>query len=251
MDGSYLALLAAVGIVSGFMAGFLGIGGGIIVIPAMVFVVGTSANVATGISVVEALFATISGLLVYRRQRSVNVRLGLALGLSGVVGALVGAFGSAQLTGQTILTLYLILVVIAFALLLIPRRPSRSEDDSVDLRMAIPIGLGVGVVSGLLGVGGGFLLMPLLISALRVPIRTAVGTALLVIIMTTFASATGKIATGQFDLQIGLPVVIGGVVGAQLGARVNARVSPGVVRVTLTLVLLAIIVRTGIDLFGR
>ncbi len=100
----------------------------------------------------------------------------------------------------------------------------------------------------MLGVGGGFVMIPLMISVLRVPTRVAVGTSLMVILMTTLAGATGKIATGQFDWQMALCVIVGSILGAQFGGRANSRVSPRMIRLALAVLLLGIALRTGADL---
>ena len=96
--------------------------------------------------------------------------------------------------------------------------------------------------------GGGFVIIPLMIAVLRVPTRIAVGTSLLVVLMTTLAGAMGKIATGQFDLQMAAFVILGSIVGAQLGGRLNSRVSAKTLRASLALLLVAIGLRTGMDL---
>lgn len=247
MDLFSLGVLVAVGLGSGFLAGFLGIGGGVVVIPALVYGVGLPIKLATGISIVEAFFATLSGLFAHRHNRTVNYRLGLALGLYGAVGALLGAVASAYLTNRMLLALYVSLVA-GSLLLLLTRRGEGSKTVAVNRWAAAVSGFGVGFVAGLVGVGGGFLLIPLLISVLRVPTRVAVGTTLMVVIMTTFAGATGKIVTGQFDPQAGIPVVVSGVVGAQLGGKVNAKVPARAIRVSLALLLAAITIRAGLDL---
>lgn len=245
---SYVGL-TVVGLVSGFLAGFLGIGGGIIVVPALVFAAGLPVKLAAGISLVEAFFATLSGLLCHRRNRTVNTRLGLALGSGGILGAMIGSVGSAYLSGRLIMGLFILPVSAALLLIfLAPKDDLSSSGQEPSLWVAAPLGFGVGVISGLLGVGGGFLMVPLMIAVLRVQTKTAVGTSLLVILMTTLVGATGKIATGQFDFAMGICVVAFGIAGAQVGGRVNAHAPGKVIRGTLTLVLVAILVRTLIDL---
>ncbi|MHB0871461.1 MAG: sulfite exporter TauE/SafE family protein [Chloroflexota bacterium] len=250
MDLSSLAVLVAIGLVGGFMAGFLGIGGGIVMIPLLMYGAGLPMKLVTGISMVQAFFATSSGLLIHRRHRTVNVRLGVTLGIAGVIGALAGAVGSSVLSGRTLLSIYMILVGIAIALLLFAPRNEKTDCPDIKVWRAFPLGLGVGSLAGMLGVGGGFIMTPLMISVLRIPTKIAVGTSLLMILPTTFSGAIGKIATGQFDLPIAAAVITGSVIGAQFGGRVNSRVSPRVIRTSLALLLVGILIRTGMDLFA-
>ncbi len=248
MDLASFGELTGIGLVGGFMAGFLGIGGGIVIIPLLLYGLGVSMKLATGISMFQAFFATLSGVVIHRRNRTVNTRLGVTLGLSGVVGGIVGAVGAAQMSSRLLLGLYLLLVLLSLTLLLFAPRKEKSHEVVVSMRLALPIGLGVGILAGMLGVGGGVVLIPLMISVLRIPTKVAVGTSLVVILMTTLAGAAGKIATGQVDLQIAAFVIAGSIAGAQLGGRVNSRVSPRVVRVSLSLLLIGIVIRTGLDL---
>jgi len=230
------------------MAGFLGIGGGVIIIPLLLYGAGLSIKLAAGISMVQAFFATLSGLLIHRRNHTLDLRLGAVLGSAGVVGAFLGSVGSAELSARALLYIYFLLLLASLTLLFFAPRTDRAKPSNANLALAVPIGLGVGTLAGMLGVGGGFVLIPLMIAVMRVPTRIAVGTSLVVILTTTLAGSTGKIATGQFDASIAFFVILGSIVGAQVGGRVNSRVSPRGLRLCLTLLLSTITVRTAIDL---
>src|SRR5512141_40171 len=126
MDPVSLAGFLGIGLLAGFMAGFLGIGGGVIIIPLLLYGVpalptathiNMTMQLVTGISIVQAFFATVSGLVVHRRARTVNMRLGLVLGSAGVIGALVGSVGSARISNHILLVLYPFLLLLSLALL--------------------------------------------------------------------------------------------------------------------------------------
>ncbi len=250
MDWVSIAALGSIGLASGFLAGFLGIGGGVIIVPALVFAAGLPVKLASGISIVEVFFATLSGLVVHRRNRTVDLRLGCLLGSGGVVGASIGSVGSAFLSGRTLLILFLVPLSAALLLLSFAPTDGKEVQSRTSFWIAGCSGMGIGIVSGLLGIGGGFLLVPLMISVLRVPTKVAVGTSLLVILMTSFAGAAGKVATGQFDLQIGLFVVVGAIVGAHMGGKVSSRLSARAIRISLSALLIAIMARTGLALLA-
>ncbi len=248
MDELKIIELAVIGLAGGFMAGLVGIGGGIVIIPLLVYVAGLPVKLATGISMVQAFFATVSGLLIHRRNRTVDTKLGIILGAMGISGALVGSFGSAYLSGRTLLTIYLLLVIVAVVLMFMAPRGSESSSYRIHYPLAAALGLAVGALAGALGVGGGFIMTPLMISVLKIPTRVAVGTSLLMILPTTFSGSIGKVATGQFDLAIAMVIVAGSIVGAQFGGRANARFSPRTIRLALTVLLIVIMIRTAADL---
>lgn len=250
MDLVTMGVLAAIGLVGGFMAGLLGLGGGIIIIPMLLYGAALPMKLATGISMVQAFFATVSGVIIHRRNRTVNVRLGITLGAAGVVGALVGSFASASMAPKLLLSVYFSLVALSIVLMFFAPKQEKSGSVEVNFPLAFVLALIVGVLAGMLGVGGGFIMTPLMISVLKIPTRMAVGTSLLMIIPTTFSGGIGKIATGQFDLLTATPVIVGSIIGAQFGGRVNAMVSPKVIRTVLVLLLIGILIRTAFDLFG-
>ena len=243
--------LTAIGLAGGFMAGLVGIGGGIVIIPLLVYVAGLPVNIATGVSMVQAFFATVSGLVVHRKKRTVDVKLGILLGAMGVIGALIGSLGSKWLSDLTLLTVYFALVVVAIILMFMAPKGADATEYKYFAPLAGALGLIVGVLAGMLGVGGGFIMTPLMISVMRLPTRVAVGTSLLMILPTTLSGSVGKIATGQVDFSIALVVIVGSIIGAQFGGRANSRVAPSMVRLVLTVLLAVILIRTGIDLVSR
>lgn len=246
-----LISLAAIGLAGGFMAGLVGIGGGIVIIPLLVYVGGLPVNIATGISMIQAFFATLSGLVVHRKKRTVDVRLGVLLGATGVIGAAIGSFGSKSLSDLVLLTVYFVLVVVAVILMFMAPRGADATEYKYFAPLAGALGLIVGVLAGMLGVGGGFIMTPLMISVMRIPTRVAVGTSLLMILPTTMSGSIGKIATGQVDFSVAAIVIVGSIIGAQVGGRANSKVSPSTVRLALTVLLIVILLRTGVDLAGR
>ena len=251
MDPAFLIQqlgLLAIGLIGGFVAGLLGLGGGVIIIPMLVYGAGLSMTLSTGISMVQAFFATTSGVIIHRRNRTIDVRLGIVLGIAGVLGAIVGSVWSATLGDMVLKWVYFGLVITSIILLFFAPKVEKTGPVKINLFLAFPLALGVGVLAGMLGVGGGFIMTPLMISVLRIPTKLAVGTSLLMIIPTTFTGGIGKIITGQFDLSIASVVIAGSIVGAQFGGRVNSRVSSRTIKRSLIVLLMAILLRTGYDL---
>ncbi len=250
MDLLLFGKLAGIGLVGGVLAGFVGIGGGVVIVPLLIYIAGLPVKLATGVSMVQAFFATISGVVVHRRNHTVDLRLGIALGASAVIGGFIGSFGSAYIPDRVLLTVYFCLVVFAVFLMFLAPKDGQPERVNPSLPPTLLMGLGIGIVAGMLGVGGGFIGTPLMIALLHIPTRIAVGTSLLMILPTTVSGSIGKIATGQFDLQMATAIIVGSIIGAQIGGRMNARVAPKAIRATLIVLLVIIMARTGADLIG-
>lgn len=277
-------LLVALGALVGFISGMFGIGGGFLMTPMLVFF-GIPPAVAVASMANHVAASSMSSVIAYSRRRAVDLRMGGVLAAGGVVGAFVGveAFRWLRLLGQADLVVavsYLLFLGVIGALMLresvgaILRQrrgqppPPRGERRPVwlyglPLKMRFPrsrlyisvipplaLGAFVGVLSAIMGVGGGFILVPAMIYVLRMPAAVVVGTSLLQIIVTT--SLTGVLQAGRnqtVDIVLATLLLIGGVVGAQLGARASARFRAEELRAILALIVLAVGLRMGLGLF--
>lgn len=275
-------VILAMGFGVGFLSGMFGIGGGFLLTPLLMFYgIPPAVAVATGTSQLTAV--TMSGVLTNWKRRTVDFRLGWALVAGGAVGALGGAglFGWLQHLGQieTVITLsYVVMLGTVGALMLIEtlRTLRCKTDDPVETRgpgqhrwihrlplkvrfaearlyiSVIPpvlLGVFVGLLSAVLGVGGGFLLVPVMIYLLRVPTAIAIGTSLFQILfvsaLTTVFQAAGNYSV---DIMLALILIIGGVVGVQYGVRVGARLRAVELRLLLALLVLAVAAKLLADI---
>jgi uncharacterized membrane protein YfcA len=222
------ALLALpFGLAIGLSLGLVGGGGAIIAVPVLVYVLGESVKQATTASLVIVGATALVGTFDHGRRGRVRVRLALALGAGGALGALVGTTLNRLANPDTILFLFaFVLLAAAYAMLRSgeePQRERRRRAAEIWLR-ALPAGAGAGVLTGFFGVGGGFLIVPLLVLLFGLPIKAAVGTSLLVIALTSAAALTAHVATGAFDWAVAVAFTAGGVAGALAGSRVSAHV---------------------------
>ena len=277
-------LLVALGALVGFISGMFGIGGGFLMTPMLVFL-GIPPAVAVASMANHVAASSMSSVIAYSRRKAVDLRMGAVLAGGGVVGAFAGveAFRWLRLLGQADLVValsYLIFLGVIGALMLreslgaILRRrrgqapPPRGDRRPVwlyglPLKMRFPrsrlyisvipplsLGAFVGVLSAIMGVGGGFILVPAMVYVLRMPASMVVGTSLLQIIVTT--SLTGVLQAGRnqtVDIVLASLLLLGGVLGAQLGARASARFRAEELRAILALIVLAVGLRMGLGLF--
>lgn len=253
MTLTFALVLFALGVSGAFIAGLLGVGGAIVMIPLLLYVpplldVGRlSVKAVAGVTMVQVLVAATSGMLAHRRHRAVSAELAWVGGFSMATGSLIGAVGSYYVQEQWLLLVFALMVTSALVLMFAPieflRPPVRAEAQGFSrVRTGLVAG-GVGIAAGLVGAGGAFLLVPLLLVVVGVPIRVTIGSSLAITAVSAAAGVFGKVVTGQVPYGAAIAVALGAVPGAQLGAAVSRRLSGEQLRLALGLVIAVIAVR--------
>jgi uncharacterized membrane protein YfcA len=281
MPVAVLLILLVSGAV-GFVSGMVGVGGGFIMTPALIFMgVPAPVAVATGASQIAA--TSFSGIMTQTRRKSVDWRMGLLLSIGGVVGSAGGValFERLLRLGQLDLivsVLYLILLSgVGFLMVResyrfwrgrpaksvsILRRPLKTIVHNLPFRLRFPrsglyisvlpplgIGFAIGALSAIMGIGGGFILIPAMIYLLRMPTNVVIGTSQFqVLVIASLIVVLQSIATQTVDLVLAGLLMVGGVVGAQIGARVGAGLKAEYVRGILGALLMAASLKFLFDL---
>lgn len=243
--------LLILGLLGGFLSGLLGLGGAVVMIPLMLAVpplVGagqlTMKEVA-GLSMLQVLASSVSGILVHHKNNFVNGKVLLSVGIPMGICALAGAYFSQHMGNRTLLIFFGILVFVAFIMLLV--RPPESVDAPVEefkfrLIPSLLIGSFVGFVSGAVGAGGGFILIPLMIIVLRVPVKVTVGTSLGIVFIGALTGSIGKLLSMQVHLASAIPLILGSIPAAQLGAKYSKAMKPCTIhRILLAVVLFSMV----------
>lgn len=235
-----IVAFALVGLATGVLSGTLGVGGGFILVP-LLTLTGVPIHEAVGTSLAFIVLVSGAGAARHIHQSSADVRLAAAIAIPGVVTAQLGAHLAHGLDEHVLMLIFgLVLVAVAVWMLLAPELPEGSSSDyGVDLPRAALVGLVVGFASGVLGVGGGFLLVPALVLLLAIPLAVAVGTSLLAIILPAISGAVAYAALGSIDWTALAATVPFGVLGALYGARLAVRLPEPALRVAFDVVLLA------------
>lgn len=238
-------LAAALGLVVGVVIGGLGGGGAVLTVPALVYVVGQSAQDATAGSVVIVGITAVVGVLVRVGGGLVRWRTGLALGAVGIPSAALGTLANQRVAEPVLLLSFAALTVLAAVALVADSRRDPVEPDApvaagsgggvaappavasrVDLAVKIVVcGAAIGFLTGFLGVGGGFLLVPALVIVLRMPMTYAVGTSLLIIAINSAAAFATRAGVTGFDWAVLVPFTVAAVAGSFLGKLVCERLS--------------------------
>jgi uncharacterized protein len=279
-------LVFAMGLAVGFISGMFGIGGGFLMTPLLIFIgVSPAVSVASVASHIAA--SSFSGVITYWRRRAVDFALAMMLLAGGFIGTAAGVwlFTVLREVGQLDLTIalsYVILLSTVGSLMIMEsvqaimrerhgkpvelRRPgSHTWFHGLPLKQrfkqsriyvsVIPIwaiGFSIGFIGAVMGIGGGFLLVPMLIYFLRVPTAVVVGTSM-VLTLVTMASATvlHALTNHLVDAVLALILMVGGVIGAQFGARAGQNIRGEQLRLMLGLLVLAVGLRFAIGLVVR
>ncbi|RZJ05906.1 MAG: sulfite exporter TauE/SafE family protein [Brevundimonas sp.] len=279
-------LLVLLGAVVGFVSGLFGIGGGFLMAPFLIFL-GIPPAVAVASQASHVVASSTSGVISYSSQKAVDYKIGALMAAGGVLGALLGVelFRYLRLLGQADLVValsYLLLLGTVGAMMLYEslgqimrrvrgevaphkerRRPlwlyglplkMRFPRSGLYISAIPPFALGgfVGVLSAIMGVGGGFILVPVMLYVLRMRAGVVVGTSLFQIIIVTAMTTILQAGRNQtVDIVLSTLLLLGGVVGAQYGAKLSARFRAEELRLLLGLIVLGVGIYMGLELFVR
>lgn len=227
-------LLASLGIICGFFSGLLGIGGGIIMAPLLLYIPPIlgfepfSMHTVAGLTIVQGLVACISGVIVHKRFNSVSGRLAGWMGATIFITALLGGAGSGYASNHLLLLIFGALALLAAILLLKPGAKEKKMEDVADLSFslwrAVSTAGSVGVLGGMVGQGGSFILIPLMTSFVHIPTRIAIGSNLAIVLLSSAAGFLGKAFTGQIEWLLAIPIVLTVIPSTQLGGILSHRV---------------------------
>jgi len=278
-----LFFLIGIGGAVGFLSGLFGVGGGFLLTPLLIFT-GIPASVAVASVTAQVVAASTSGALSYWRRDGIDLHLALYLMLAGVLGAFggVSAFSAFRAIGQLDLVIsfgYLLFLGLIGGLMLseavrslLRRRAGVVTRDKlpgqhnwvhglpmrirfkrsnlyVSVLPVLLIGAGIGFLGALLGIGGGFILVPALIYILRVPGSVVIGTSLIQVVAVMSASTILHAVNSQsVDILLAFCLMVGGVIGAQFGASAGKYLRGDQLRALLALLVLAVAIRFGFTL---
>jgi uncharacterized protein len=252
-------LLPFLGFFIGILATLTGVGGGIIIVPLLTLAYAFAPANAVGTSLLAVLITAVAATVGYSRQKRIDYKTGLLLATTTVPGALLGAFLT-SLTSPIILglTFGVFLIFVALRVILQASRigkdlPSHHSIEETKLNLkaswyktrwrlvtGVTLGFLGGVASGLLGVGGGIILVPILSLVLELDIHVAVATSMFTMIATSITGAVQHYALANINFEYALLLGFGAVVGAQLGAFASKRISGRNLQLLFALMLLAV-----------
>lgn len=267
----------------GFLSGMYGVGGGFLLTPILIFIgVPPAVAVATGAN--QLIGSSVSGVLAHWKRGNVDIKMGVVLLIGGVVGSTLGVwlFTYLKTLGQIDLVIkicYVAFLGIVGGLMLIEsinailaRRAKkrrrlhqhnwlhglpfkmrfRRSRLYISIFLPLLVGALVGILSAIMGVSGGFIIVPAMIYFLGMPTSVVVGTSLFqIIFVTANVTILQSVSNQTVDVLLAMLLLVGGVIGAQIGARAGAKIQAEQLRGLLALIVLAVCIAMGVDLVSH
>ncbi|MEL6521121.1 MAG: sulfite exporter TauE/SafE family protein [Pseudomonadota bacterium] len=276
-------LLLGLGGMVGILSGMFGVGGGFLMTP-LLFFIGIPPAVAVATEANQIVASSFSGLLAHLRRRTVDLRMGVVLLIGGLAGAALGVaiFNFLKGMGQVDLLVrlcYVVFLGVVGGLMFIEslraiRRARSSEPVKIAPRKSrgwisvlpfkmrfrtsglyisvippLAVGVVVGILAAIMGVGGGFIMVPAMIYILGMPTKVVVGTSLFqIIFVTAFTTLLHATTNYTVDMMLAVLLLVGGVIGAQVGTRIGVRLKAEQLRILLAALVLAVCGKLAFDL---
>lgn len=235
-----MLLTLSLSLIIGLLLGLLGGGGSILTVPMLVYLLNVEPKTAIVTSFVVVGISSLMALIPHARRRSVCWKSGLFFGLSGMLGAFAGGRLAAHFSSDLLMTLFG-LISLSTGLLMLRRTKGKADADAKMEPLSVcPLkvpylrvlfdGFFVGGLTGMVGVGGGFLIVPALTLLVGLPMHGAVGTSLLIIVMNALAGLAGYSQHAALDVPLTMIVTAGALVGSGLGAVISGYIKPAWLR---------------------
>ena len=273
-------LLLGLGGLVGLLSGLFGVGGGFLITPLLLFI-GIPAPVAVATGANQVVASSVSGVLTHLQRKSVDLTMGATLLAGGLVGSTVGIWVFNRVSEAGLIDLFVQLSYVIFlgligALMLQeslralrrarqskpqPRRSHtwvqhmpfkvkfRTSGLYISVLPPLVVGFAVGILSAIMGVGGGFIMVPAMIYLLGMPTKVVIGTSLFqILFVSAYATLMHAVINNSVDILLAAVLIVGGVIGSQLGTRLGVRLKAEQLRILLALLVLIVCFKIALDL---
>lgn len=239
-------ILFLIGIGGGFLSGLLGLGGAVIMIPLTLllpplFVAGAlSMKAISGLSMLQVLGSSASGLMVHHKNKFIHYQTLVMVGVPTAVFSFAGSYLSKYMESLELLVIFGGVVLLSLLMLLLDKKSHARNHEEFVLHkvVAVVIGSIIGLLSGTVGIGGGFLLLPVMMLLLKMPVKMAMATSLGIVFLGAITGSIGKIMTLQVDMPLALAIITGSVPASHLGAKLHKALHPRTLKTLLVCALL-------------
>ncbi|WP_022870106.1 sulfite exporter TauE/SafE family protein [Yaniella halotolerans] len=245
--------LVLLGLAVGVSSGLFGIGGGIIILPALVYLLGYKTRIAVGTSLLAVVLPSIVGVISYAAESNVNLLMAALLAAGSIFGAPIGSWLLSIVPQRAVqwgFIAFMILVIISL-FVVVPSRDATVDIDMLTGVGLVALGLFTGVMSGLLGIGGGVIVVPLLVVLFGESDLVAKGTSLLMVIATGIAGTVSNVLRKNVDPAGALTIGLSAAIMTPLGVWAAHALAPAIANMVFAAFLVIVIARMLVDVFSR
>lgn len=258
MDIGFVVAIFLIGLIGSFFSGMIGIGGAIINFPMLLYIPAAlgiaefTAYEVSGITAIQVFFATLGGVIAYRKGGFLNKKLIGYMGISILIGSFVGGLGSTRMPESVINVVYGILAITAAVMMLIPKK-GLDDIPLVQIKfnkwLAASLALVVGIGAGIVGAGGAFLLVPIMLTVLKIPTRVTIASSLAITLISSIGAIIGKVSSGQVEILPSFIMVVASLIASPLGVLAGKRVNTKLLQLILAILIVTTAVKIWIDIF--
>ncbi|WP_020619255.1 sulfite exporter TauE/SafE family protein [Paenibacillus daejeonensis] len=259
LDMMWILLLFTIGFIGSFLSGMVGIGGSIIKYPMLLYIppalgfVAFRAQEVAAVSAIQVFFATLAGMLAYRKGSLINLKLVVTMGIPIVIGGFLGGYGSRWLPDNAINITYALMALAAAVMMFLPKRGSDDSDYAgltFNRTLAAATAAAVGLLSGIVGAAGAFITVPIMLVLLRIPTRVAIASSLAITFIASIGTTAGKIMGGHMLWLPAAVMVIASILAAPLGAMAGKRMNVKVLQWLLAALITATVIKIWMDILA-
>jgi len=240
--------LIPLGFAAGLLGSIIGLGGGIIIVPVLTFF-GFSPALAASNSIFAVFSNAIASSISYAKQRRIEYSIGLKLGLLSIPGTVVGAFISSEITPSIFKILFALILISASIYIFSKRKIEQKNYNLSKQIMILAIGASfvAGIISGLFGVGGGIIFVPLMVVAMGLSMKNAAPTSQFILLFASGSALVTHTILGHPDFYQALLLATGAFVGGLVGARLSLEIKENSLKILISIVMIAAAVKMFID----
>jgi uncharacterized membrane protein YfcA len=256
---SELIIIGIISFLVSVVSGILGLGGAVILIPAYLYLPpmlgmhSLDIKSISGITSIQVLATALIGAFVHNKSGNVNKKLLFYIGIPMMISALGGALFSGMIPGKYIIMAFAVMAGAGAVLMFINPKdevaPASAESLSFNKTATLTAAVIIGFFGGIVGAPGAFLLAPVMISVLKIPVRVTIGSTLGIVLFTAFTASIGKALSGQVNYLYALYAAAGSAAGVIIGSKISSRLNAKILRISLALIIIGIAIEMGIKVF--
>lgn len=256
-DITWILTLFIIGFIGSLISGMVGIGGSIIKYPMLLYIppafgfIAFTAQEVSAISAVQVFFATLAGMFAFRKGGYINKSLVLSMGIAIVIGSFVGGYGSRYLPDAAINLTYAFLALLAAIMMFLPKK-GREDGDYTKLQFNKPLAASlaaiIGVLAGIVGAAGAFIIVPVMLVVLKIPTRVAIASSLAITFISSIGSTVGKFMGGHMLLLPSIVMIIASTIASPIGAQISKHLNTKVLQGILAALITGTVIKIWMDI---